>query len=392
MIHRIINYRQGSVCIKVKQGYVEKFINFCINDNIYLWGVRHTEDGLVAWLCVADFFKLRPIVKKSGVKITVLKHFGLPFLIKRWKKRKVMMMGACLFFICLYILSNYIWFIEVTGAKTVSNEEILEVAKEYGLKRGAHNDEFSSKSIERQLLIQFPELAWVGINTMGTKVNIEVVEKVMQAVEEDNTYDLIASKDGVITECIVFQGIPMVKVGDIVNEGDLLIKGVESYNNIHTDNDIIKAKGIVKAKLSYDGHGKADFSKVLYEKSGEKDFSFAVRWGDTLYSFKDFKEETFGAFEKEEIVKKFPWWRNSDFTVELIIDIYDGLFAYRQNLSVEQAKQQAIKEALNMSKNSIPEDALLIDNEVKVKEVEDGIEVEVTFITEEEISKHSKHS
>ena len=38
-----------------------------------------------------------------------------------------------------------------------------------------------------------------------------------------------------------------------------------------------------------------------------------------------------------------------------------------------------------MSKNSIPEDALLIDNEVKVTDVEDGIEVEITFITEEEI-------
>lgn len=45
-----------------------------------------------------------------------------------------------------------------------------------------------------------------------------------------------------------------------------------------------------------------------------------------------------------------------------------------------------------MSKNSIPEDALLIDNEVKVTDIEDGIEVEITFITEEEISKHSNHS
>lgn len=387
-----MNYRKGSVCIKVKNGYVEKFINFCMNDNVYLWGVRHTEDGLVAWLCVEDFFKLRPIVKKSGVKIVVLKHFGLPFLIKRWKKRKVMMIGACLFFVCLYILSNYIWFIEVTGTKAVSDEQILEIAKEYGLKRGAHSDEFSSKSIERELLIRFPELAWVGINTKGTKVDIEVVEKVMPIVEEMNSYDLIASKDGVITECIVFQGVPMVKVGDIVKEGDLLIKGAESYNNIHTDNDTMKAKGIVKAKLSYHGHGKADFSKVLYEKSGEKDFSFAVKWGDFFYSLKVFNENSFGAFEKEEIVKKIPWWRNSGFAVEFIIDIYDELIAYRQNLSIDQAKQQAIKEALNMSKNSIPEDALLIDNEVKVTDVEDGIEVEITFITEEEISKHSNHS
>ena len=81
------------------------------------------------------------------------------------------------------------------------------------------------------MLIRFPELAWVGINTKGTKVDIEVVEKVMPIVEEMNSYDLIASKDGVITECIVFQGVPMVKVGDIVKEGDLLIKGAESYND-----------------------------------------------------------------------------------------------------------------------------------------------------------------
>ena len=186
MIHRLTNYREGSVCIKVKHGYVEKFINFCMNDNIYLWGVRHTEDGLIAWLTVEDFFRLRPIVKKSGVKITVVKHFGLPFLMKRWKKRKVMMLGALFFFIGLYMLSSYVWFIDVSGAKSVEHEQILAIAKEYGLERGVRNDSFSSKNIERELLIRIPELAWVGVNTTGTKVSIEVVEKVLPILEEKN--------------------------------------------------------------------------------------------------------------------------------------------------------------------------------------------------------------
>ena len=65
---------------------------------------------------------------------------------------------------------------------------------------------------------------------------------------------------------------------------------------------------------------------------------------------------------------------------------------YRQTLSLEQAKQQAVKEALNTSRYLIPEDALLIDNDVKITETEEGIEAKVTFITEEEISKRSNES
>ena len=393
MIHRLTNYREGSVCIKVKHGYVEKFINFCMNDNIYLWGVRHTEDGLIAWLTVEDFFRLRPIVKKSGVKITVVKHFGLPFLMKRWKKRKVMMLGALFFFIGLYMLSSYVWFIDVSGAKSVEHEQILAIAKEYGLERGVRNDSFSSKNIERELLIRIPELAWVGVNTTGTKVSIEVVEKVLPILEEKKSYDLLADKDGIITECIVFQGIPMVKVGDRVKTDDLLIKGADSYHNtIHTDGENSKAKGIVKAKLTYEGYGKVDFSKVLYEKSGEKDFALTMKLGDTVIKLKEVLADSYGAFEKEEITKTFPWWRNSGFTVEFIIDVYEELLVYRQTLSLEQAKQQAVKEALNTSRYLIPEDALLIDNDVKITETEEGIEAKVTFITEEEISKRSNES
>ena len=76
----------------------------------------------------------------------------------------------------------------------------------------------------------------------------------------------------------------------------------------------------------------------------------------------------------------------------LYIDVYEELLVYRQTLSLEQAKQQAVKEALNTSRYLIPEDALLIDNDVKITETEEGIEVKVTFITEEEISKRSNES
>ena len=76
----------------------------------------------------------------------------------------------------------------------------------------------------------------------------------------------------------------------------------------------------------------------------------------------------------------------------LYIDVYEELLVYRQTLSIEQAKQQAVKEALNTSRYLIPEDALLIDNDVKITETEEGIEAKVTFITEEEISKRSNES
>ncbi len=220
--------------------------------------------------------------------------------------------------------------------------------------------------------------------------NPENLKAFKLAIKKNELIDLV--KD-VFEESYITRGAFYSAHSFKVKTDDLLIKGADSYHNtIHTDGENSKAKGIVKAKLTYEGYGKVDFSKVLYEKSGEKDFALTMKLGDTVIKLKEVLADSYGAFEKEEITKTFPWWRNSGFTVEFIIDVYEELLVYRQTLSLEQAKQQAVKEALNTSRYLIPEDALLIDNDVKITETEEGIEAKVTFITEEEISKRSNES
>lgn len=385
MIRRLPYYKNGAVRLEVAGKYPERFINFCIADRIYLWGVKQTPKGLVLWMSVDDFFRIRPAVRKSGVHIKVIRSYGLPFLLKKWKRRKVLSAGIVLFFVALYTLSSYIWFIEIDGLKSIDREKIEMTLSAQGLQRGAKRDLLDTKKIERALLVDFPELAWSGVHFTGTRAVVEVVEKVRPEIEDKSPADLIAAKDGIITECIAFQGDAEVKKGDAVKAGDVLIRGVSrSDQEMGAD---VRAKGIVKARIHYESMGEAKKRLIVYERTGEKDTALQVNLNGDVFTLREAQPEQYAAYEKEEVVKSLPWWRNRGFTVELIIDTYRELDFFETSLDDETAKERATAESLSMSKYMMPQDAFLLDSRTEVVDSpdDDTIRVNTYFETEEEI-------
>lgn len=388
MIRRLPYYKNGAVRLEIVGKYPERFINFCIADRIYLWGVKQTPKGLVLWMSVEDFFRVRPAARKSGVRIKVLRSYGLPFLLKKWKQRKVLCAGILLFFVAIYTLSSYIWFIEIDGLKSLEREKIEMALSAQGLQRGVKRDNLDAKKIERALLVEFPELAWSGVHFTGTRAVIEVVEKVRPEYEDKTPADLVAAKDGVITECIAFQGDSEVKKGDAVKEGDVLIRGVARMGQ-EAEPDV-RAKGIVKARIHYESVGEAEKRLIEYERTGEKDISLQIHLNGDVFTLKEAKPQRYAAYEKEEIVKSLPWWRNRSFTVELIIDIYRELDFFETALDDETAKERAAAESLGMSKYLIPQDAYILESRSEVVESpdDDTIRVSTYFETEEEIGMY----
>ncbi|MDF2875348.1 MAG: sporulation protein YqfD [Sporomusa sp.] len=211
-------YLRGAVKIRITGTIPERFINLCITEQILLWGITKIDEDLIAWIGLDDFFKIRPLVLRSATRVQVLSHRGLPFVIKRAKRRKMMIAGAVLFIVLLNIMSSYVWFVDITGVKSMSENEIRNVAISNGLKPGAVIGGLNTKLIEREILLNVPEVAWVGINFTGTRAVIEVVEKTMPKQETKAPAHIVAMKDGVITEIIALAGQPAVKKGDTVKK------------------------------------------------------------------------------------------------------------------------------------------------------------------------------
>jgi len=393
------NYLRGAVKIRIIGSMPERFINLCIADNILLWGITKTKEDLIAWIGLDDFFRIRPLVARSRTKIVVMAHRGLPFVVKRIKRRKMMIAGACLFIILLNVLSSYVWFVEVTGLKTMPEQTILNVASQYGLKPGAVKDGINSKLLEREILLNVPEVAWVGVTFTGTRAVIEIVEKTMPKQEDKAPANIVAGKDGVIAELIALAGQPAVKKGDTVKKGDLLIKGFASGltptdvqgqpQAASTDPELVRAKGIIKARVWYESYAETGLEATHVTRTGNRQAAILLKIGSSELAFNTTRDQPFAEFETEIIHKQLPGWRNSVFVVESTIKQYYEVTSHKTIKSLDDARNEAHAKAMQVVQDIIPESAQVLSRNYEVlKTTEENIvRVKVSVETIEDIGQ-----
>ena len=93
---------------------------------------------------------------------------------------------------------------------------------------GMKKIDISCDALEAGFRNTFPDITWVSAEIRGTRLMIRIKENdmIMDPMEESETpCDLIAEKNGIIKEIIVRQGLPNVKVGDVIEKGMLLVDG-----------------------------------------------------------------------------------------------------------------------------------------------------------------------
>ncbi|MDL2280270.1 sporulation protein YqfD [Selenomonadales bacterium OttesenSCG-928-I06] len=379
-----INFLKGAVKIYLYGEMPERFINLCIVEKINLWGIEKEGEGLIAWISLQDFFKIRTLVRKSQVKVKVISFLGLPFFTKRIKKRKMLLIGGVLFILAIYILSSHIWFINIIGLKAIQEEQIKRIALENGIKIGAKQDEINIEAIEKDIMLKIPEVSWVSISLEGTKIIIEVVEKTMPVQEDKSPANIVAQKDAVIDEIIVLAGEPVIRKGDTVKRGDTLIIGTGAEES--------RAKGIVRGKVWYESYAESNLVKIDYEFTGNKRITGFLKIGDTKLDFNPFADRIFPEYDTKVISKALPLWRNSDFNVEITINVHYEKLSNKTFLGFEEAYNEAKTEALQTVQDFIPENAQILSNEIEVlqdkeNEISNVVRIRISVETMEDIGE-----
>lgn len=186
-------------------------------------------DELTAQLSVrgSDYRKILSISKRRGEKICVVSRQGIIWnLISLWH-RPVLVLGLLLILLTGLYLPSRILFISVEGADQVPDRLILETADRYGLGFWADRRDIRSEQIKNRLLGAIGELKWVGVNTYGCRAVITVRERdeSPQSEQIHRVRHIYASRDGIITSCVVTDGQALCTTGQAVKTGDILISG-----------------------------------------------------------------------------------------------------------------------------------------------------------------------
>ncbi len=252
MVWEVLVWFRGYVCLKISGLQVERVLNRLTSQGVLLWKVVKCEGYFIACLSVEHFKDMRKILKgRSRCRVRVLQKIGLPFFVAGMGKRVGVLLGFIIFFSLLYTGSSFIWTVEMQGVGKLELKPVHEYLEQEGISKGAIVNNLDANEIEKKLMAEFPSLVWVHVEIIGTLLRITVWDR-DDPVQHTGIH-LLARRSGVIEEVIVMRGEPLVKAGDTVRKGEILIKGKEDK----------RAQGIVKARTWYHGIGEAP---VLYEE------------------------------------------------------------------------------------------------------------------------------
>lgn len=211
----------------------KSLINTLLRERIAIHSVTYCSD-LVLQVTVRqhDFNALKTVAEKMGASIKVIERTGILWQVNALIKRPVLVVTFLLLFTTTCYLPSRVLFLSVDGNNTISQNQILDVAETCGLRFGVSARKVRSELLKNELLERLPALQWAGVNVNGCSVVISVREKTAAEQAEKNSKQvssIVASRDGIIQNCTVYQGNPLCTVGQAVNAGQTLVSGYLDY-------------------------------------------------------------------------------------------------------------------------------------------------------------------
>lgn len=393
MLLSIIKFINGYVKIKVYGYSPERFLNLCSNHQVLIWDLKScnssslggdgqnskylsTDSGGNAYemyMSVKGFRKLRPIVRKTKTRVLIMEKCGMPFLLHRYRKRKMFFVGVVLCSVIIYLFSLFVWDIQFKGNSARTSEVLVKFLEENNLRHGMLKSDIDCEAVETMIRNEFDDIIWTSVEIKGTRLIVYVQESLkIENTGETNSdvpTDLCAKRDGTIESIITRSGTPLVSVGDAVSAGAVLVSGridiigdngeVVNYQYCSSDADIY-----IRTTYPYE----ETFSLVYTDKKyiGEPEASYYVKTFSRKWNLDMSRDDKGVAYEEVSEEKQLHLWNN------FYLPFYWGSVTKRfyENVDKTYTKQQA--EALaNQNLNQFCEDlqkkgVQIIENNVTI--------------------------
>ncbi len=226
---------------------LERFVNLMKHQQIPLVSVRRLESRALLCEChSADLSAVVALANERGWKMDQIAPLGLSALWLRMKKRPGIPVGVAAMLACMLVLSQFVWRVDVQGAGAY-RADVVSFLQESGYHRGVPRKRVDVKALESALISRYPQIAWFHAYVTNVTLVVEVSHGVpMPEMAEGETGDLVADRNGIIHSIRVHAGTPAVKPGDVVQKGDVLIRGWERGRD--EQQTAVRADGAVLAR------------------------------------------------------------------------------------------------------------------------------------------------
>lgn len=362
----------GFVEVKLTGQLVEIFINELVRRNIKVTEVKRIDENTIIFsMPLGDVGKMRETLRKYPCKVTFLKRSGFPFLFQRLLLNGGFFVGFLLFLACIFVLSNVVWGIEISGAKPETEHKIRQELKKLGVEKGKLQFFIAeSDDIQRILTNEIDVITWVGVDLRGTTYHLQVVEKKEpQIVKTPNRQNIVAVKKAIIRKVFVEKGKAVVMVNDFVHRGQLLV--TSNISNNEKEQTLVPAKATVLGEVWYRSDVEVPLETKFDVFSGKEKTKHYFQIGKVPIPIWGFKNHEYKEYETDVTEKQlfFLGWK---------LPFYYKTVTYREKETVlrKYSKEQAIEKAKEVGledlKSLIPKNSEIIGEKILHEGIENG--------------------
>lgn len=296
------NHIKGCIKFSVSGKNLYRFINILRSQRLNCANQYCKNDAYYGEVSVNDFETVRELAEKYDMELDFYEYETARKKIYRYRHRYGIIIGIVLTLIAVLYFSNTVMTIEIIGNQKVSDNTIVLMLENMGVRKGTFISSIDFSSCERKLRMRNTDISWVGIRRTGNRLVVEMTE-IVPAPEIKDTKkpcNIVSLQNAQITAMSIYNGQIMRGVGDCVRKGDVIVSGVASDNKGHIN--LRHSSGTVTAIYEDSITIHQDFREVVSEKTGKtfrekyiNIFNFKIPLFIGKSNFSDYNSETLSA-------------------------------------------------------------------------------------------------
>ena len=266
---------------------------------------------------------------------------------------------------------------------------IEEDVKEAGLNVGMKKEKINVQEIANKIRLKRNDISWIGIELKGTNAIVRVVKakEAPEIVDEKEYSNIIAKKSGVITKIIAQNGTAMVNIGDEVEKNQILIAG--QMEGKYTGIRNVHSMGEVEAIVKYSKTEKIPLKTIEKVATGKKETKYKLKISNFRINFYKTLSK-FEIYDTIETEKKFKIFSNLYLPISITKITNQEQEKIEKSYTKEDAIQIGTTKLEKIIEDEIGTNKNIIDKKVDVIEIDNYIEVNVTYEIIENIGIQEK--
>lgn len=389
MFKKFFKFLKGYVIIEIYGKNKERFINICLRRGIEIHDTKPLENGrILLSIFKRDFYRLPEIARKTKISVRIKRKRGLYNITARYKKRYLFAAGFLAFVLFIAITSQFIWVVEINGVENADYEKIIAALEEDGVTSGALKKNIpSGYELKRDILNANDDIAWAWVYIEGAKARVEIYEKSLppQVIDKSVSCNISARREGVIKKITAKSGELLLKAGDAVSPGDVIISGrVGTFREGEPEKYIyVHALGEVEAYTSHTAEG--DY-KLYYESrtpTGDSKSYYSLElFGKKFDLFRN-KSISYEEFDKIENRQELSLPLLGYTGISLNSEKYDEVTVNKEPLSVDIALETARTELEEKISKELLTGSKMLDSELSYEQTDNEtihVKLNMSFI------------